>query len=300
MRRIGILVLTVLALSCVQKKADKAPAPRRFPMAEIPGMIEDPEERASWLSAHFWDRFTDTSEVFACDSLLINGVAAEDVEKQTGTFATLLGSLPLKDGARAMSNLYSRIEAFQLAHPESNMFERMADITSHYFFNPNSPVRSEDLYLPFVSGMASSPLVPDAEKGRYVWDRDVCMLNRTGSKATDFSFRDVDGRSRTLHGIKGSLVLLIFGNPECNACREIMDALEGDPRISALLESGKLVRVEVNPDDYDFLSGEGRLYAIRAIPSLYLLDSDKTVLAKDAPLEKILEKLSVKKIPYLL
>ena len=43
-----------------------------------------------------------------------------------------------------------------------------------------------------------------------------------------------------------------------------------------------------NGYDPDYAIRTDRLYDVRAIPSLYLLDSEKTVLMKDAPTEKIL------------
>ena len=43
-----------------------------------------------------------------------------------------------------------------------------------------------------------------------------------------------------------------------------------------------------NGYDPDYAIRTDRLYDVRAIPSLYLLDSEKTVLMKDAPTEKVL------------
>ena len=62
--------------------------------------------------------------------------------------------------------------------------------------------------------------------------------------------------------------------------------MEGIPERIA---SGKLVLVEVNPDEDAIAKAEtDKSYHIRAIPSMYLLDADKTVLLKDAPAERIL------------
>ena len=44
----------------------------------------------------------------------------------------------------------------------------------------------------------------------------------------------------------------------------------------------------INGYDYTFSLRESGAYDIRAIPSLYLLDSDKRVLMKDAPTPKVL------------
>lgn len=313
MKRFGLILLTLLALSCGPRggKKEQQPQARPFPMAEVPSMITDPQERLVWVSAHFWDRFTDTSAFHAGDSTMINGVITEDVEKQMGVFATLLRSIELPVGEKAMTSLYEQIETFQLAHPDGNLFQEMAGLADKYFFDPNSPLRNEDLYLPFVSRMAESPLVPSAEKARYEWDKSTCSINRTGTPAADFTFVDSQGKTRTLYGIKAEYTLLIFGNPDCKACKDLMEDMSASD-ISALIYSGVLKVADIYIDEeielwkeriadypnlwingYDpnySIRGE-RIYAVRAVPSLYLLDKDKKVILKDALPDDVLAAL---------
>ena len=37
-------------------------------------MYTDPQERTGYAAGHFWDRFTDTTKVYACDSVTVNGI----------------------------------------------------------------------------------------------------------------------------------------------------------------------------------------------------------------------------------
>lgn len=312
--RLGIGLMLALSLSCGQpkKQAPKAPATREFPMVEIPVMITEPQERAQWLGVHFWDPFTKADKLYFCDSLTVNGVPADKLEQQVGLFASILHQLPIPAGQEAMDAAFGRLEAFQKAQPEGNVFSRTSALISRYLYDPNSPVRSEDLYLPFVSRLAVSDLVSEQDRGQYAWDARTCSLNRTGSPAADFTFVDTGGRRRTLHGIKAEYTLLIFGNPDCNACRDIMDRMAGSEQISALIAGGRLKVVDVYIDEdidlwkakagtypkewingYDpsFTIRTDRIYAVRAVPSLYLLDAKKDVLLKDAPQEMVLEVL---------
>ena len=170
----------------------------------------------------------------------------------------------------------------------------------------------EDLYLPFVSALAQSALIREDYRAGYAWDARVCALNPTGSTAADFTFIDSEGRRRTLHSVKADRTLLIFGNPDCKACRELVELMEGYPEIQARISDGSLKVVDVNIDEdidawkahkadypaqwlcgYDpgFTIRKDRLYSVRAIPSVYLLDAKKTVLLKDATPEKILKAL---------
>lgn len=313
--RIRLLCLLALALSCGPRgnKAAQAPATRSFPMAEVPTMLTEPAERAVWLAQHFWDRFTDTQKLYPCDSLTVNGVPLEPLEGQVGLFASLLQQIPLPEGEKAMVSAFRRLEAFQEAQPQGNVFTQTSALISRYFFDPNSPVRSEDLYLPFVTLLAESPLTPQNLKPGYAWDVKTCSMNRIGTPAADFTFVDTAGRRRTLYGIRAEWTLLIFGNPDCSACRELMEAMEESAEISALQDQGRLKVVDVYIDEdialwkermedypshwingYDpsFTIRQDRLYAVRAVPSLYLLDAGKTVVLKDAPAERVLELLS--------
>ncbi len=314
-RRLIILTaLTAVLFSCGPGKKTSAPAvlTRDFPAAVIPMMITEPSERVVWLGQHFWDRFTATDSLYFCDSLTVNGVPLEKLEQEMGLFASFLQEVSLSDGVRSMELFYDRLESFQLAHPQGNILPKTVALATRYFYDPNSPLRSEDLYLPFVTRLAASALIdPDYRMG-YAWDAEKCALNRTGTKAADFVFVDTDGKRRTLHGIKARRTLLIFGNPDCTACKEIQDTFTQYPELSAQIADGTLKVVDIYIDEdielwkarkaaypaswingYDptFSIRTDLIYNVRAVPSLYLLDENKTVLLKDAPPEKVLRAL---------
>ena len=295
------------------KEVAKAPATRGFPQIEVPVMMESAEERAAYAVAHFWDRFTDTAQVYACDSAIVNGVPLDEVESQVGLYVTLLEQRPMEEAVRAISRFYDRLDAFERKFPESNVYDELTRLTSRYLYDPNSPVRSEDLYLPFVERLATSDLVGDGLRPGFEWDARKCRLNRTGTQATDFSFTDTRGRIRTLYGIKAEYVLLIFANPGCKACQEITAEMKASPEISDLISTGRLKVVDVYIDqevddwkahiadypadwingyDHDYAIRTDLLYNVRAIPSIYLLDAAKTVLMKDAPQERALTALA--------
>jgi len=297
-------------LSCGPKKTS-APAvqKRDFPMAEVPMMITQPEERMVWLSQHFWDGFTAVDSLYFCDSVTVNGVPVDKLEQQMGLFASLLQEIPLPSGQKAMEVFYNRLEAFQQAKPEGNVLPQAVSIATRYFYDPNSPVRSEDLYLPLVSRLATSALIDPDYRDGYAWDARMCALNRIGTPAADFVFIDTAGKRRTLYSIKAERIMLIFGNPDCTACKELVAAMGEYPEITNQILDGKLKVVDIYIDkDIDiwrsrmdaypaaWINGYDPTYSIRtdliynvrAVPSIYLLDAKKTVLLKDATPEKVL------------
>lgn len=315
-KNLFLAALLLAALSCGPKKKSSAPVvlTRDFPRAEVPMMITQPQERLAWLGQHFWDRFTAPDSLYYCDSLTVNGVPKDELEKQVGVFATLLQEMPLPEGKRSMERLYEQLEAFQQARPQGNVFPQTVALVSHYLYDPNSPVRSEDLYLPFVSRLATSALIdPDYRHG-YAWDARMCELNRIGTPAADFVFVDTAGKRRSLYSIKAERILLIFGNPDCHACKELQEALEGSEELSGAIASGELKVVDIYIDEdveawkehipeypaswingYDpgFVIRTDLLYNVRALPSLYLLSADKTVLLKDATTQQFFSALGL-------
>ena len=300
----SIAAVAVLLSSGCGQSGSRESGPHPFPVPEVPSMIGSGHEAVGYLAAHFWDRFTDTSQIYVCDSSIVNGVLESDVEQAFADSAGYLRSGTPDDAREAVSAMFRRIAAFERRDTSTNVFETVSSLAEKYLYDPNSPLRSEDLYLPFASAMSSSPLVPPEKRAVYEYDAKMCSLNRTGSPAADFRFMDKAGRSHTLYGIDAEYTLLFFSNPGCEACKYIIDALESDTALGSMVSSGRLAVAniyidedieawygyqDIYPDswyngyDPDFIIRTDLLYNVRAIPSLYLLDRDKKVLLKDAP-----------------
>ena len=304
----SIAAVAVLLSSGCGQSGSRESGPHPFPVPEVPSMIGSGREAVGYLAAHFWDSFTDTSQIYVCDSSIVNGVLESDVEQAFADWAGYLRSGTPDDAREAVSAMFRRIAAFERRDTSTNVFETVSSLAEKYLYDPNSPLRSEDLYLPFASAMSSSPLVPPEKRAVYEYDAKMCSLNRTGSPAADFRFMDKAGRSNTLYGIEAEYTLLFFSNPGCEACKYIIDALESDTALGSMVSSGRLAVAniyidedieawygyqDIYPDswyngyDPDFIIRTDLLYNVRAIPSLYLLDRDKKVLLKDAPEDRV-------------
>ncbi len=306
-RIIAMLAVTMAAVSCGQRK-DSTSLPRPFPQVQVPAMVTDREEAASYLAEHYWDEFTDTSVLYPCDSQLVNGVRKTDLEQMYANWLAILDMVPLEEAAGYAGRLFRQISSVESRDTSSTVFETMTDYTQKYLYDPNSPFRNEDIYLPFVKAMSTSPYIPDGKKPGYEYDAQMCALNQVGTKAADFVFCDRNGRRYSLYGIKAEYIILFFSNPGCTACKEIIDELESEPHVKSMIESGRLAVLNIYIDsdlaewrkympiypdswyngyDPDYAIRTGILYNVRAIPSLYLLDKDKTVLMKDVPQERL-------------
>ena len=304
MRKYILLLFAVIILvGCGQKKTVKF-TPLSFPEVVPPGMMSDPQDRADWLAQNYWNGLADPERAYPSDSLLTSGVLKKEVEQRFSNWVSVLGMVLPATAERAVKNLADKVVACEEKNPESNVLETITDLMDMYLYDPNSPFRYEDHYGAYIAQLAKWDGLAPELKGKYEHQAARCALNKVGTKAADFRFSDSKGRMHRLYDIKAPLTLLFFSNPGCHACMDIINVLKGDPYVSEMIADGRLAVVNVYidediaewrsympiyPDEWyngfdpDLAIRTEVLYDVRAIPSLYVLDEDKTVLMKDAP-----------------
>ena len=301
----------LIVAGCGQRKAEQFQA-LPFPDVLPPAMMEDPQDRAEYMAQNMWNSLTDPLRTYPCDSLLVSGVRRTDVEQKFANWTQVLGMSSRPVAEKSVSRLYDRALACEKKDTSSNVFETFASLVDKYLFDPNSPLRDEDLYGAYASRLAAYEGYTVVQKEKYARDARLCALNKVGTKAADFRFADRRGKIRTLYGVEAPYTLLFFSNPGCEACMSIINVLKEDPQISGMISSGRLKVLNIYidedldawrsympiyPDEWyngfdpDFVIRNETLYNVRAIPSLYLLDSDKTVLLKDAPENRMFDYL---------
>ena len=284
-----------------------------FPDVTPPAMIADPVSIAEYMSEYWWDKITDVRREYPCDTALVSGVSKDDVEQKFANWTNVLGMVDMPVVEKSMNRLYNKASACERKDTSSNVFETFTELVGKYLYDPNSPLRNEDHYAFYAARLAKSDLIEPVMRQKYANEVRLAALNRVGTKAADFRFTDKRGRTYTLYGINSELTLLFFSNPGCGACKEIIDVLDNDPVISKLIAGGtmKVLNIYIDEDleawrsympiypekwyngfDPDLVIRGETLYNVRAIPSLYLLDREKTVIMKDAPEARLFDWLS--------
>ena len=309
--KLNSFIFSVLAVifiaGCGQRKAEQFQA-LPFPDVVPPAMMEDAQDRADYMAQNMWNRLLDPSRTYPCDSLLVSGVRRADVEQKFANWIQVLGMTDRITASKAVSGLYDKALACEKKDTASNVFETLTDLVDKYLFDPNSPMRDEDLYGVYAGKLATYEGISEEMRGKYARDARLCALNMVGTKAADFRFADRRGKIYSLYGIDAPYTLLFFSNPGCEACMNIINVLKGEPSIAQMIHFGvlKVLNIYIDEDleawrsympiypeewyngfDPDFAIRNETLYNVRAIPSLYLLDKDKTVLLKDAPEDRI-------------
>ena len=309
MNRYGLLIGLILLLASCRAKPGKAEAreleptdstvvqARVFPFPEIPATLTEPEARKAWLLIHYWEQFD-----FA-DTTLVNN---RDVTEQgfVNFIALLLdGTTPEELTRESLENWCAGFVGKDHAR---KVLTQTAD---DYLFNPNSPFYNEGLYGMYLEVLLGKLPQTDAMRSAYRFKLELVRRNNVGDKATDFTYYQPDGTHRTLATtpVKNDRLLLMFYDPECESCHEVLLQMAADTALAEAVRAGKLsvlaVYTEGNKAAWrkalpDMPEGwtvgtdreavkTGALYDLKAMPSLYLLDGSKTVLLKDAAYEKI-------------
>jgi thiol-disulfide isomerase/thioredoxin len=271
---------------------EAATAPPTFQMVTIPGVLTSPDERAEYLVLHYWDHF-DFSDT-ACIHL------PQIVEQ---AFVDYVEIMPYTTTATVASSIQAMLKK---AEAEEKVFTYFTDLYEKYLYDPNSPMRNDEFYIPVLEAILASPL--QKEKTRPAYLLDLAKRNRIGEKAADFTYTLADGKKATLHALSADYTLLFFYNPDCRNCQEVSEQLQASPAVQYLLKDYKMKVLAVYPDldltawrnyllkmprewinSYDatmHLQNE-EVYDLKAIPTLYLLDKDKKVLLKDPSFEQL-------------
>lgn len=304
----AVLIVSLLALvACSRSVPQPEEEFRAFPRVAVPAMVTDPAQKLQYALEHYWDAFFEGSG--PTDTASVLGVRKGEMEQAFSSYATLMIESPAEVSSRAAARMFDLLEAKQAEDTTNHCYPVITGLVSKYFYDPNSPLRDEDTYLPFVKRMAASVFTHPDSRPAYEFEARMCALNPRGSVAPDFAFRDIRGRTRRLSDIKARYILLFFSNPGCQACKDIEEELKAPSYMEEAIKTGRVAVVSVYIDnetdkwrEYEpnyprsWVTGydpsgklrEDTLYEIRAIPSLYLLDADRKVILKDTPTQRAL------------
>lgn len=264
-----------------------------LPLPAIPSTLKSSSGRSAYVVEHFWDAmdFGDTLRSHNRDFLELN----------FSNFVYLLPYAPPASAEKAVALLMSKAET------DKGAFLLLAELAEKYLSEPNSPMRNEDLFICFLNCQTAATVLDDTEKMRARSLLRMALKNRPGMRAADFEYTGRDGRRHTLYGTKSAdRMLLVFYDPECEHCAEITAALAANGVLDEMQAEGRLtvlaIDTESNREVWERTKGKmpqhwivghdakgainGRsLYSLPAMPVLYLLDADKTVILKDATSE---------------
>lgn len=273
--------------------------PDSFSLPDMPSDLVDTDARAEYLAMHYWDKFD-----FSDESL----ISVPEVTEQA--FVDYINILYYVPFAKASESL-----KFTLIRAQVNreMYSHFASLFEKYYYEPNSPFRNEEFYIPVLQDLAVSKVLDNDAKSRYSFQLEMSNKNRVGQSAADFTFTLASGESRKLSSIKSEYIILMFSNPDCSTCTAVTAEMVNSDVLKKVYAMNSATRnmittltvypfddIEdwtahlpflpsewINAYDKDMSITRQKIYDIKATPTLYLLDSNKKVILKDTTLDTI-------------
>ncbi len=291
------LCCTILTLSCAGNGSDSRPHTQiktatddNLLIPEVPVTVVGSQAIAAYTIMHYWDNmdFSDTTRV-------------NDDRFMEQNFAGYLSAFPYAgydDAANAAEALMKKAEVSPQA------YHRVMEIAERFLTSPNSSMRDEETYYLFLQAIDRSEFLDDTRRIRVRAQIADVLKNRCGTPAADFAFTDNRGRRTSLYreASENQVRLIVFYDPECSHCHEIMTSLKQSEILAAALQAGVIKVIAVYPDgDKDiwqkardsmpdtWINGmspdgevsENEIYTLPAMPVMYLIAPDNTVLLKD-------------------
>lgn len=287
-------ILFISAVICNIAVADGLPLP------DAPASLKTPAERAAYIVEHFWNAmdFADT----------IKSRNTEFIEQCFVNYLNLFPHTPEDAIKEAIPKLINQAKADTIAY---NM---IADFADKYLYDPESPMFDEESYIIFLEAVTGDTFMESVRRERFVYELADAMKNRKGGKANDFNFTDSHGEKTSLYGLgDGKQRIVLFYDPDCDHCRETINEIKNSNVINGMLESGKISILAIYAEGdnsvwelaktslpQEWINGyspndeieQNEIYVLRRAPTLYLLDSDNTVLLKDTTVDSIIKCIS--------
>lgn len=189
---------------------------------------------------------------------------------------------------------------------QNNATARFLTLAEKYLYDPNSPYRNDEQYLLFLQYAATHQFADYTTNPRYQKHYTMVQKNRVGTPAADFPFTTQVDEEGHLYGVQSPYILLFFHDPDCEECQYVKQQLESQHAHFA--QRGVQVVAVYIDDEVEawqkaqypsaWLSvyapeiDQQDLYDIKALPTLYLLNTQLRVLLKDVQLEKVINHLS--------
>lgn len=300
-----VLAICLSSLSCKNKAGTSSHAKvdltkAGFILPKVPSDLNNPVERANYEAAHYWDNFN-----FSDTTLLHN--KAFDIEQIFVDYTAMITAADPKDATLSIQNMLAKAEKEKTGAE----LKRFLEMSEKYFYDADSKERNDELYIPVARYILSSKskFLNFADTERAKFELRLMMKNRVGHDAKDFVYTLKNGKKGNLYHLSGDYILLLFHNPDCNACQQAVENIKSSSLISGLVQSKKLSVLAVYPDEdlrlwkklyrnipdtwinsYDkkMVIRKTELYDLKAMPTLYLLDKDKKVVLKDVDFDRLI------------
>ena len=254
--------------------------------------------------------------------LLIAGVGLNRPDRQPGGGADrteiVLDSAQIRQQLKELARVkgpdgrpspqYEAVEQLmQQAENQPPLYDYLLHEAEELFFNATSPWRNEELFLHILQyDLDHHGSTFKGSRREHLYR--LIRKNRVGQPACDIRLQMRNGSRKRLSDFSGRYLLLVFFDPECGPCMEVLNLLRRSTDVDRLIRHDRLTLLTVytdhHPDTWAEIKAhfpmqwqvaidadqvvEDQHYDLKAMPTLYLLSPQQHVVLKDADVSDIL------------
>ena len=289
MKKTILLIIAIIGI-IVPAKAQH----RLFPYPAIPDSLTNLYDRTDFLVAHFWEQ---------CDMKK----ALKSPERLDSAFRDYISFMP----HATVDVVYSSIDnLFTSIKNDVNAILSVGQMAEDALYGEKAEYWSDELYLKFIEPIILNKKVPATDRARYEHQYNILSKSIEGMTAPNAEYTTRYGATHNTDGQRAEFVVLFFNDPECEDCSMIKLRLDADVKTTSLIESGRLKVVAISitepsdewkemVKDYPFEWEVGAspdidsIYDIRSTPSIYLLNKEHKIVAKNLNIDVLLRAISV-------
>jgi hypothetical protein len=282
---------TILAVLSGCTNRSQEPVKRTFPTVTVPSIYANPTARAEYLTMHYWDRFNFTDTAYV-------GSAANVTEQAIADYLSILPYASYQIICQGLAHLMEEAEKSEA------LYAFFSSRLEHFLFDLNSPLRNDEFFIPVLEQMVNSQALNEPRKTRPKLLLSQLQKNRPSTQAANIHYALASGAKSSLYDVKSDFILLLFHNLDCGNCKELTAQINNSPVIAEMQKRKRLTVLSIYPgQDLEawkkhltempsaWINGYDRdaeiygqeLYALRIIPTLYLMDKNHRILMKDVP-----------------
>jgi len=222
-------------------------------------------------------------------------------------FVNFLAQLPKHPLNEVNEGIESMLKQAEQNQKEFEFFKGQYE---HYLADPNSPVRNDQYYEYVLAYLSQSRASSDTDRIRYKLQLEMIKKNQVGMQITDFSYLTSQGQIERLSDKEGNVNMLLFYDPTCPHCKEILNQLKSSSLLNKLISSKHLNVIAIDPlgdkklwreyqrfipsnwtngFDHEDILIKKQYYSLHAYPTIYLLDKAGKILLKDPDYQLVLQ-----------
>ncbi len=272
-----------------------AMADNAMPLPEVPDSIFDPMDRADYVILHYWD------------ALPPDDARMGDKDFMDASFARYAAQFQYASDygiSYAVTTLLQQMRNYPAA------YKRFAELARKHFYRRGSESFCERAFIVWMKEALGSGVLDDGDTQRYEYLLAAAEKNSPGRAAADFRFTDRNGTARSLYSLpKAQYTLLVFYDPDCDTCHDIISRVRNDKQLMGPVNSGRVrvLLIDVAEDREAFAADaatmpsrwtvgfdesrveDNDIYIFDNTPAIYLLDASYKVLLKDATVDELTE-----------